>query len=125
MNLGPVDALPPGLTNQYHFLGEGPVRPHVGGAKGMKALVDREERPGVSSHPTTCHSGGTVEVYLEPELPTPLLCLYGDSPVNRALARTARPLGWRARGVAAAGEASGCAGARGRAVVAREPARFL
>lgn len=78
---------------------------------------DREERPGVSSHPMTCHSGGTVEVYLEPELPAPLLCLYGDSPVSRALAHMARPLGWRVRVVGAGGDGSAYAGAE---VVPRE-----
>ncbi len=70
----------------------------------------REERPGVRAHPMTCHSGGTVEVYLEPELPAPLLHLYGDSPVSRALAHMARPLGWRVR-VAGAVEASAYEGA--------------
>ena len=60
---------------------------------------DRIERPGVRAHPMTCHSGGTVEVYLEPELPAPLLCLFGDSPVSRALAEMAGPLGWRVRAV--------------------------
>lgn len=30
-SLGSVDALPPVLTVQYHFLTEGPVRPYVGG----------------------------------------------------------------------------------------------
>lgn len=29
-NLGSVDALPPALTVQYHFLDRGPVRPYVG-----------------------------------------------------------------------------------------------
>ena len=31
MNLGSVDALPPVLTVQYHFVREGPVQPYVGG----------------------------------------------------------------------------------------------
>lgn len=77
---------------------------------------ERETRPGVRAHPMTCHSGGTVEVYLEPELPAPLLCLYGDSPVCRALAHMARPLGWRVRVVGAA-EASAYEGAE---LVARD-----
>src|SRR5262245_48284453 len=29
----------------------------------------REARPGVSALPMTCHSGGTVDIYLEPVLP--------------------------------------------------------
>lgn len=83
---------------------------------------DRVERPGVHAHPMTCHSGGTVEVYLEPELPAPLLCLYGDSPVSRALARMAEPLGWRVRVVGGA-DASAFEGAElvERAAVTGEP----
>jgi xanthine dehydrogenase accessory factor len=53
------------------------------------------EEPDLHAHPMTCHSGGTVEILLEPYLPAPLLELYGDSPVTEALSVMAPPLGWR------------------------------
>jgi xanthine dehydrogenase accessory factor len=54
-----------------------------------------DAEPDLHVHPMTCHSGGTVEILLEPYLPAPLLELYGDSPVTEALAAMAPPLGWR------------------------------
>jgi xanthine dehydrogenase accessory factor len=50
---------------------------------------------GIVSYPMTCHSGGTLEIYLEPVLPAPELVLLGDSPVAQALAELAAPLGFR------------------------------
>jgi xanthine dehydrogenase accessory factor len=42
-----------------------------------------------------CASEGTVEVLIEPCLPTPLLAVVGDSPAARTLAQLARDIGWR------------------------------
>ena len=44
-------------------------------------------RPGVTALPMTCHSGGSVDIYLEPMLPPPQLLIFGESPCARALAR--------------------------------------
>ncbi len=55
---------------------------------------DPHPRPGVTALPMTCHSGGTVEIYLEPMLPAPRLLLFGLSPVVRALAQQGRAMGW-------------------------------
>jgi xanthine dehydrogenase accessory factor len=52
-----------------------------------------ERRPGVLVFPMTCHSGGTVEIYLEPVLPPSRLLVFGVSPVARALARQAAAMG--------------------------------
>src|SRR5262249_42536358 len=49
-------------------------------------------RPGVVHFPMTCHSGGSVEIYLEPVLPRPRLVLFGVSPIVRALARLAKAM---------------------------------
>src|SRR5512139_3150170 len=44
-------------------------------AEGLPRLVSlspdptRDQRPGVVVHPMTCHSGGTVDIYLEPVRP--------------------------------------------------------
>jgi xanthine dehydrogenase accessory factor len=43
----------------------------------------------------TCHSGGTLEIYLEPVLPAPELVVLGESPVSEALTALAPPLGFR------------------------------
>lgn len=56
-----------------------------------------EERPGTRVHPMTCHSGGTVEIHVDPVRPEPTLELYGDSPVVRALAEMAPAAGFRVR----------------------------
>jgi len=53
------------------------------------------EEDGVVNYPMTCHSGGTLEIYLEPVLPAPELAVLGESPVAEALAALAVPLGFR------------------------------
>jgi xanthine dehydrogenase accessory factor len=53
------------------------------------------EEDGVINYPMTCHSGGTLEIYLEPVLPAPDLVILGESPVAEALASLAEPLGFR------------------------------
>jgi xanthine dehydrogenase accessory factor len=55
---------------------------------------DSAERPGVTVLPMVCHSGGTVDVYLEPVLPPPRLVLFGLSPVVRALGQLGKGLGY-------------------------------
>ncbi|MBI4673278.1 MAG: XdhC family protein [Chloroflexi bacterium] len=47
---------------------------------------------GVSEFPITCHSGGTMDVYIEPVLPKPQLILLGNSPVAQTLAKLAHVL---------------------------------
>jgi len=51
-------------------------------------------RPGVTVFPMTCHSGGSVEIYLEPVLPSPRLVVFGTSPAARALARLGGDVGY-------------------------------
>jgi xanthine dehydrogenase accessory factor len=41
-----------------------------------------------------CLSGGTLEIFLEPVLPAPLLAVYGDAPIARALRVVASSVGW-------------------------------
>lgn len=54
---------------------------------GMGAVAEKSE--GVLEFPITCHSGGTMDVYIEPVLPKPQLLLFGNSPVAQTLARLA------------------------------------
>lgn len=44
---------------------------------------------------SSCASEGTVEVFIQPHLPSPLLRVVGDSPAGRTLAELARAIGWR------------------------------
>lgn len=44
-------------------------------------------REGMLEYPMTCHSGGTIEVYIEPVLPKPQLLLVGRGPVVETLMR--------------------------------------
>src|SRR5882757_6470980 len=53
-----------------------------------------ERRPGITVFPMTCNSGGTVEIYLEPVLPTPRLVVFGVSPTARALVRLGKAMGY-------------------------------
>jgi len=55
---------------------------------------DRERRPGVAVHPMTCHSGGTVDIYLEPVRPAPRLLVFGLAPTARALSAVGTAMGW-------------------------------
>lgn len=50
-------------------------------------LLPSEE--GVVEAAMTCHSGGSLEIYVEPFLPAPWLMVTGDSPIAEALARLA------------------------------------
>lgn len=51
-------------------------------------------RPGLTDLPMTCFSGGTVEIYLEPQLPTPRLLVVGGGPIARALVGLGAQLGY-------------------------------
>ncbi len=71
----------------------------------LAALADREPRlialssapmtarEGVRHFPMTCHSGGTLEIYIEPILPTEQLVVVGRAPVARALVVLGAALG--------------------------------
>lgn len=54
-----------------------------------------------------CLSGGTLEIFLEPVVPAPLLLVHGDSPIAQALAGLGERLGYQVR----TGEASDPSGA--------------
>ncbi len=43
----------------------------------------------------TCHSGGTLEIYVEPHLPAPLLWIAGTTPIAGALVTLGAASGWR------------------------------
>ncbi len=56
---------------------------------------------GIREHPMTCHSGGTLEIYVEPYLPKPLLLLVGHGPVVETLAALGRAVDYTVEAVGA------------------------
>jgi xanthine dehydrogenase accessory factor len=50
----------------------------------------------VVEYPMTCHSGGALEILIEPVLPAPRLTVVGETPVAETLVALARLLGYRA-----------------------------
>jgi xanthine dehydrogenase accessory factor len=69
-------------------------------AEGKPRLVsltpdpEKDRRPGVVVHPMTCHSGGTVDVFLEPVRPAPRLVVFGTAPTARALCGLGKAMGY-------------------------------
>ncbi len=59
---------------------------------GLSPNPEADRRPGIDIFPMTCHSGGTVEIYIDPLLPPARLVVFGISPVARALARMAKAM---------------------------------
>jgi xanthine dehydrogenase accessory factor len=54
------------------------------------SLSDPEE--GIVDYTMTCHSGGAMDIYIEPVLPRPHLVVLGRSPVAQTLARLGRTI---------------------------------
>ena len=47
-----------------------------------------------------CLSGGTIEIFLEPVIPSPVLVVHGDSPIATALSALGERLGYQVAGAA-------------------------
>jgi len=54
-------------------------------------------RPGSLTVHNPCLSGGTLEIFLEPVIPAPLVVVAGDAPIARAVLALAAPLGHEGR----------------------------
>jgi xanthine dehydrogenase accessory factor len=55
---------------------------------------------------TTCPSGGSLDIFIEPRLPRPLLLVFGETPVAETLAKLGELTGFRSRTVTQAGLAT-------------------
>ena len=53
-----------------------------------------EEEQGIVDYTMTCHSGGELDIYIEPVVPNLHLVILGRSPVARTLARLGRDVGY-------------------------------
>jgi len=61
-----------------------------------------DDQPGKTVVHNPCLSGGTLEIFLEPVIPVPLVSILGDSPIAVALGAIASALGYQASTFAAA-----------------------
>jgi len=106
----------PGASGIVHP--DGTIEGWVGGScaqpvvvrESLRALVDGQPRllrlskdtpaegrrgDGVVELVMTCHSGGTLEIYVEPHLPAPVLWVAGTTPIAGALVTLGSAAGWR------------------------------
>ena len=58
------------------------------------APVPEDDQPGKTTVHNPCLSGGTLEIFLEPVLPVPLVGVLGDSPIAVAMTTVGRALGY-------------------------------
>jgi xanthine dehydrogenase accessory factor len=63
-------------------------------ATARSAIAEGAESGGPIIVHNPCLSGGTLEIFLEPELPPPLLVVHGEAPIALALRRLAGDLGY-------------------------------
>lgn len=102
------------------ILADGSIQGWIGGgctqpviiSEARKALADGRPRlvrvtpssdhteEGIVEHTMTCHSGGTLDIYIEPVLPRPNLVILGKSVVAQTLARLGKVLNYRIIAVA-------------------------
>jgi xanthine dehydrogenase accessory factor len=106
----------PGASGVVHP--DGSIEGWVGGScaqpvvvrEALRALVDGQPRllriskdvpaegrrgDGIVELVMTCHSGGTLEIYVEPHLPAPVLWVAGTTPIAGALVELGSGAGWR------------------------------
>lgn len=80
---------------------DGAVVGWIGGACSGPAVVREalealgDGRPRLVAIEGSCASEGLVEVFIEPQLPEPLLAIAGESPAAETLADLAARIGWR------------------------------
>lgn len=105
------------MGNQAIVTADGAIDGWVGGAcsepvvlrEALRSLADGQARlvkicpageagdagPDVVIAESSCASEGTVEVFIQPHLPSPLVQVVGDSPAGRTLTELLRAIGWR------------------------------
>jgi xanthine dehydrogenase accessory factor len=62
---------------------------------GGSDAVEQRSRPGELRMATTCPSGGSLDIFVEPRLPQPLLIVFGGAPAAQLLVRMASMTGFR------------------------------
>jgi xanthine dehydrogenase accessory factor len=88
----------------WGWIGGGCAQPVVV-KEALKALADGQPRlirispssspeEGIVDYTMTCHSGGTLDIFIEPVLPKPQVLILGCSPVARTLSKLAKTIGY-------------------------------
>ncbi len=88
----------------WGWIGGGCAQPVVV-KEALKALADGQPRlirispssspeEGIIDYAMTCHSGGTLDIFIEPVLPKPHILILGRSPVARTLVTLAKTIGY-------------------------------
>ena len=88
----------------WGWIGGGCAQPVVV-KEALKALADGQPRlirispssspeEGIVDYTMTCHSGGTLDIYIEPVLPKPHILILGRSTVAKTLARLGKAIGY-------------------------------
>jgi len=89
----------------WGWIGGGCAQPVVI-KEALKALADGRPRlvrispdaapeDGIIDYTMTCHSGGTLDIYIEPALPKPHIVILGRSPIAQTLARLGKAIHYR------------------------------
>jgi xanthine dehydrogenase accessory factor len=104
----------------WGWIGGGCAQPVIA-KEALKALAEGKPRlvrispspdapeEGIVDYTMTCHSGGALDIYIEPVFPRPHLLILGRSPIAQTLARLATTIGYAVSVVLteASGEAFG------------------
>jgi xanthine dehydrogenase accessory factor len=99
--------------NKAIILADGKIWGWIGGGcaqpvvvkEALKALADGQPRlirispssapeEGIVDYTMTCHSGGTLDIYIEPVLAKPHILILGRSPVAQTLAKLGKTIGY-------------------------------
>jgi xanthine dehydrogenase accessory factor len=67
----------------------------LGKMPGTRRNSEDQEQEDIVEYPMTCHSGGALEILIEPVLPAPRLFIVGETPIVKTLADLARVMGYR------------------------------
>ena len=80
-----------GLVRREAMIAMGDAQPRL-----IKIAPDEspDHLPGVVSHLSTCPSAGKLDVFIDPQLPRPLLLVVGDTPAARTLIKLAATIGY-------------------------------
>jgi xanthine dehydrogenase accessory factor len=81
-----------GLVRREALIAMGDAQPRL-----VKIAPDEspDHLPGVVSHLSTCPSAGKLEVFIDPQLPRPLLLVVGDTPAAHTLVRLGATIGYK------------------------------
>ena len=80
-----------GLVRREALVAMGDAQPRL-----VKIAPDEspDHQPGVVSHLSTCPSAGRLDVFIDPQLPRPLLLVVGDTPAAHTLIKLGATIGY-------------------------------